>query len=104
MFENSYIVAFYGWTLANVILLGFAKDEEDDKFKPFDFKVWWKYNWDNVTITFIAIPAVVEWNPDWWAWIINDWWGKSWEYSRAALMGTVPFTQFLYFIIKKLKK
>ncbi len=101
---NEYLIALYGWFLFNVIYLGAAKDEEDKKRKPFHFKIWWKYAWDNVAVTFVAIPAVVWFNPILWQWIINDWLKLDMEYSEAALMGAVPFVQLVYYLIRKFAK
>lgn len=101
---NEYVIAIYGWALFNLIYLGAAKDEEDEKHKPFNLKIWWRYAWDNVVITFVAIPAVVWFNPILWEWIINDGLKLDMQYSKAALMGTVPFVQFIYWLIRKLKK
>ena len=28
-----------------------SKDEQDDKKKRFNFKIWWRYHWDNVFVT-----------------------------------------------------
>jgi hypothetical protein len=102
--ENEYIIAAYGWALFNLIYLGSAKDELDGQHKPFNIKIWWRYAWDNVVITFVAIPAVVWFNPNLWQWIVNDWFKQDMEYSKAALLGVVPFVQFIYWIIRKISK
>ena len=101
---NEYLIAIYGWVLFNIIYLGAAKDEKDDQRKPFNFKIWWKYAWDNVLVTFVAIPAVVWFNPILWEWIINGALKMELKYDEAALMGSVPFVQFVYWVIKKFKK
>lgn len=104
MFNNDYIVALYGWALFNVLLLGFSKDKDDDKKRYFNFRIWWRYHWDNVLITFFAIPAMVYFSEDLWSIIINGLFSKPWEYVRASLMGAVPFVQLVYFLFRKVLK
>ena len=81
-----------------------SMDEQDEKNKRFNYKIWWKYQWDNVLITFLAIPLVVEFTSDLWELIVNNWFVKKWEYNQLSLMGSVPLVQFIYLIIRKLKK
>lgn len=104
MMDNPYIIALYGWIFFNFITLGLAKDEQDDLKKRFNYKIWWKYHWDNVLITFLAIPLVVEFTDDLWLLVVNDWFEKSWQYNKLALMGAVPLVQGIYLVIRKLKK
>ena len=104
MLENPYIIALYGWFLFNAVTLGLSKDELDDQKKYFNFKIWWRFQWDNVLITFLFIPVVVTFTNDLWRIIIQGWFDKDWAYSDLALLGTVPLTQGIYFLIKKFKK
>ena len=104
MFENSYIVALYGWVFFNIITLGFAKDKKDSEKKYFNYRVWFKYHWDNMIVTLFAIPIMVEFSTDLWTLIVNDWFNKDWEYNRLSLMAAVHFVQLIYYIIIKLKK
>ena len=104
MFDNPYTTAVYGWIFFNFLMLGFSKDEKDEKKKYFDFKIWWRYHWDNVIITLLAIPIIVEYSGDLWRLIINEWLGHGAKYSPLSLLGSVPLVQFIYWIIRKLKK
>lgn len=101
---NEYLIAFYGFIFFNVITLGLAKDEKDEQKKRFNYKVWWRYHWDNVLVTFLAIPLVVEFTDDLWRLVINDVFSKDWEYNTLALMAAVPLVQWIYYMIIKLKK
>ena len=65
------------WRFFNIVTLGLAKDEQDEKNKRFNYKIWWKYQWDNVLITFLAIPLVVEFTSDLWELIVNNWFEKN---------------------------
>lgn len=104
MFENEYFIAFYGWVIFNAILLGLSKDEDDAKKKRFNVKIWWRYHWDNVGITLLCIPLTVEFTEDLWLLIVSDLFSKDWDYTRLSLLGSVPLTQFIYAVIKKLTK
>ena len=91
---NEYLIAFYGWLFFNLILLGLAKDKDDDKKRRFDVTLWWSFYWDNILITFFGIPVVVFFSNDIWVIIVNNWFGKDWGYNKFSLMLDVPFVQF----------
>ncbi len=102
--DNTYLLALYGWIFFNVLLLGLEKDKVDDKRKPFNFQVWWKYHWDNILITLLAVPVVVEFTDDLWKLIVIDWIGKEIAYNRLSLLGAVPLVQLIYYLIRKISK
>mgnify|MGYP003152422290 CR=1 FL=1 len=104
MFNNEYFIGFYGWVFFNIVLLGFAKDKLDEKKRRFNFRIWWRYHWDNVAVTLFSIPVIVAFSTDLWVLIVNEWFSKDWEYSKLSLLGAVPFTQLIYFFIGKIKK
>jgi len=104
MFENPYIVALYGWVVFNFIILGMAKDKDDEKKKRFNYRIWWRYHWDNVVITLLLLPAVVEFSEDIWVYVVNGLFNQDLAYSRLGLMGAVPLTQLIYYLIRKFQR
>ncbi len=104
MFDNPYFIAFYGWIFFNVVTLGFAKDEDDEKKKRFNYRIWWRYQWDNVAITLLAIPIVVEFTDDLWLLVISGIFSKDWPYNQLSLMGAVPLVQGIYYVWKKFRR
>ena len=104
MIDHPYFIALYGWIFFNIILLGLAKDKQDNAKLKFKIASWWKSYWDNILVTFFAIPIIVWFSSDLWVLIVNNWLSKDWEYNRLALLGAVPLVQLIYFLIRKLGK
>ena len=101
---NEYIVALYGWFFFNIVLLGFSKDKDDEQKKSFNIKVWWQYHWDNLLVSFFAIPIIVFFSVDIWKLVVNNWIGKDWDYNELSLLGAVPLMQLIYFLIRKISR
>lgn len=99
LFNNIYVLAFYGWLIYTVVMFSMEKDEYDDANKAFSVKKYIVRNWDNWLLSLILVPIIATKAVSIWAGGM-EMAGFSWTFYDIYYLGVGALVELLYFGIK----
>ncbi len=100
---KSYLIAFFGSVLYNAALFVAAKNKCDGSEPPveFEYRKYFKMNWDNWLFATLLVPVVVWYLPDF-ARIANEWMQKTAGFqlsNEVYYLGSGPLSELVIFAV-----
>jgi len=102
LFDNIYVLAFYGFLIYSVIMFVTEKDEFDAEDKKFSIKKYLSHNWDNWLLSLILVPVIATKAQDIWAGAMEIG-GFEWNFYQVYYLGVGAVVEALYTLIKWVK-
>lgn len=95
LFNNIYILSFYGFILYTVGKFNVEKDEFDNENKKFNLTKYLFKNWDNWLFSFLIVPVLALKAKDIWAGSM-DILGKDWDFYQVYYLGVGAIVEAIY--------